>query len=214
LPKASYSQAGYKVTLTGSAEEIVDELKMLQKYEFLGGSTRGVFVEMTAYFPGTRLFALVSILFEISEADVEVQPFLSVRVSDLRRHSSNWLIMDVVVFGAAMFLMLLDLFKMARGLKKFFSTHVFWKVLSWINYTFFAFSFVDLLRLEADTANVKTLVPLSSEAAAYPWLDRFSRMDSYRNLVAVNGLLSWLRLIRYTEQISPSFKQLSGTVGC
>ena len=60
------------------------ELAQLQKYEFLGGSTRGVFVELTAYFPGEYQFATVSILFEMGPADVVVHPSISVRVSDFQ----------------------------------------------------------------------------------------------------------------------------------
>ena len=35
---------------------------------------------------------------------------------------------------------------------------------------------------------------------------------AYGRLVSVNGLLSWLRLIRYLEQMSPSTQQLMGTI--
>jgi hypothetical protein len=37
---------------------------------------RGLFVDATAYFPGERLFATISILFEIGATDVLVTPYM------------------------------------------------------------------------------------------------------------------------------------------
>ena len=212
-PTPQYSQSGYKLALTGSAESILEEIEQLKKYEFLGGSTRGLFLDMTAYFPGERLFAIISILFEVSAADVEVLPSIRVRVSDLRRYSSDWLLVDFATFAAAMLLMFYDFFKMVRvGVKEYFSTHLFWKVVSWINYIFFIISCVCLIDLENTTSSIKGIVPMSEAAVAYPWLARALEMDDYRRLVSVNGLLSWLRLIRYLEQMSPSTQQLTNTI--
>ena len=37
---------------------------------------RGLFVDATAYFPGEKLFATISILFEIGATDVLVTPYM------------------------------------------------------------------------------------------------------------------------------------------
>jgi hypothetical protein len=144
---------------------------------------------------------------------VEVLPSIRVRVSDLRRYSSDWRIVDFATFAAAMLLMFYDFFKMVRvGVKEYFSTHLFWKVVSWINYIFFIISLVCLIDLENTTSSINGIVPMSEAAMAYPWLARALEMDDYRRLVSVNGLLSWLRLIRYLEQMSPSTQQLTNTI--
>lgn len=88
FPRPAYSQSGYVAVLNGTAETMLAELASMRKYEFLGGSTRGVFVDFTAYFPGDSLFATVSILFEVGAADVVVSPSISIRVSDLRQPGS------------------------------------------------------------------------------------------------------------------------------
>jgi len=87
-PLPAYSQSGYVAILNGTAEAMLAELAQMRKYEFLGGATRGVFVDFTAYFPGDSLFATVSILFEVGAADVVVSPSFSIRVSDLRQPGS------------------------------------------------------------------------------------------------------------------------------
>lgn len=56
------------------AEDMLAELQLLKKYKFIGGSSRGIFIDFTAYFPGDAKFATVSILFEIGAADVVVFP--------------------------------------------------------------------------------------------------------------------------------------------
>ena len=70
--------------LSGTTDDMLEQINQLEKYEFLGGATRGVFVDLCGYFPGENLYALVSILFEISPSDVAVSPSMSIHVSDLR----------------------------------------------------------------------------------------------------------------------------------
>lgn len=209
-----YSMSGYVALLNGTAQSMIQELSRLNKYEFLGGSTRGVFVDFTAFFPGEELFATVSILFEISPTDVLVVPSISTRVSDLRQSSGGWIIVDYFVFGYAASLLLIDLFKLVRAphecVRSFFSS--IWPAVSWMNYGIFTMCFIKLFQLDQDTAGIKGIVPVSEQASAYPWTDRTMRIDEFRAWSGMNCLLSWLRLIRYLEQMSPSTQQLTGTI--
>ena len=83
-PRPVYSMGGFQMRLSGTTDDMIQQLNRLEKFEFLGGATRGVFVDLCGYFPGENLYATVSILFEISPSDVAVSPFISIHVSDLR----------------------------------------------------------------------------------------------------------------------------------
>ena len=83
-PRPAYSRGGFQMRLSGTTDDMLEQINQLEKYEFLGGATRGVFVDICGYFPGENLYALVSILFEISPSDVAVSPSISIHVSDLR----------------------------------------------------------------------------------------------------------------------------------
>ena len=210
-PAPQYSMSGYTAILNGTSDEMSAELNRLKKYEFLGGSTRAVFVDLTALFPGEMLFAQVSILFEITSTDVLVSPRISVRVTNLRR-GAEWIILDYCVFGYVGLLALFEIYKMASGLKQYWAEEAPWAVITWINYGMFSWCFYELFQLDLDTATIDGLVPLSEEAQKYPWIDRVTRMDEYYSLTSYNCFLSWLRMIRYLEEMSPSNKQLVLTI--
>jgi hypothetical protein len=64
INRPEYSQSGYVAVLTGTAQNMIQEISDMKKFRFLGVSTRAVFVDFTAYFPCKSLYSTVSILFE------------------------------------------------------------------------------------------------------------------------------------------------------
>ena len=212
-----YTQSGYIAMLEGSAETMITELSKMKKFRFLGGSTRAVFVDFTAYFPGESLYCTVSILFEIGSADVFVSPTLSVRVSDLRQATDQWVwrIVDYVVFLVALLLFVLDAYKFAKNPREFLQD--LWNYISIINYVMFAYSFYLVSKLDytlgqGPPVGIQGLTPMSDAAGSLNWVYWMMRMDKYYDVASGNCIPSWMRMIRYLEQMSPSYKQVVNTI--
>jgi len=212
-----YSQSGFVATLEGTTEEIIAEIGKLKRYRFLGGSTRGVFVDFTAYFPGESVYSTVSILFEIGPSDFVVSPSISIRVSDLRQSEDMylWRRIDYVVFAFAGVLLMIDIWKIVRNYSDWISD--VWNWFAVINYFFFIYSFYLVAELDytldqPPPTGIQGVLPLSDGAKGQPWVYFMMRMDKYYDIASFNCIWSWFRAIRYLEQMSPAFKQVILTI--
>ena len=215
--KPIYSQSGYVASLEGTTEQILEEIERLKKYRFLGGATRGVFLDFAAYFPGESLYCTVSILFEIGPSDFVVSPSMSIRVSDLRQASDMyfWRRLDYVVFVFALLLFLIDVFKIIKNYSEWILD--VWNYFALINYAFFMYSFylvadLDYTLDQPAPKGIKGVLPMSQEARGQPWVYFMMRMDKYYDIASFNCIWSWFRTIRYLEQMSPAFKQVILTI--
>ena len=65
---------------TGTKVQLLTQVRMRQ---------RGLFVDATAYFPGEKLFATISILFEIGATDVLVTPYMRYSIYSLYWYKST-----------------------------------------------------------------------------------------------------------------------------
>lgn len=62
---AWYSGGGYVHEMRGSAQELLENVRRLRADGWIDYQTRAVIVEFTTYNPGTHLFGVVVILFEL-----------------------------------------------------------------------------------------------------------------------------------------------------
>lgn len=217
INRPEYSQSGYVAVLTGTAQNMIQEISNMKKFRFLGGSTRAVFVDFTAYFPGESLYSTVSILFEIGSANVFASPSISVRVSDLRQASDQqfWRIIDYVVFLFAFLLLMIDVYKFLQGPTEFVQDP--WNYVSLINYGMFLYCGILLFQLDytlqqAPPVGIQGLGPMTDASSSLNWMYWMLKMDKYYDIASGNCIPSWMRLIRYLEQMSPSYKQVIKTI--
>ena len=118
-----------------------------------------------------------------------------------------------MVFGYAMLLMVQDMIKFClQGTVYWTGQDGGWHLASWINYALFITGLVLRIILQVQEDKISTFEPQSAESNAYPWQEVASNEQTLQFLNSVNALLTWLRLIKHVEAISPRTRQLTLTI--
>mmetsp|Transcript_16910 Transcript_16910/g.35743 ORF Transcript_16910/g.35743 Transcript_16910/m.35743 type:complete len:201 (+) Transcript_16910:384-986(+) len=117
-----------------------------------------------------------------------------------------------MAFGAALGVLLpIDIFIFISNRKRYLAD--WWNVVSLLNYILFAYNLSQSMTVSTKVKELGKIIPMSENAATFPWQGISDVRQFLQFINAFNAPLSWLRVLKYLEELSPKTRQLTQTVG-
>ncbi|VDM15866.1 unnamed protein product [Hydatigera taeniaeformis] len=201
-----YSGGGYVHELRGSSSQLMEEMHNLRKQQWIDRRTRAVIVEMTTFNPGSYLFGITVIKFELSGTG-GVLPSFRIEPANLLSFSASGvkafeLACQILFVIALVTMVIKEIRNLCRQRLRYFSTFQAWAQMFIISCSFGAIAIYSYITMEVKRLTLEFYRSNGNGYANFQMVANWNEILSYLvALVTFVAILMLMHILRFNKNI-------------